>query len=65
VSGIYFANIFSLLAKIASIILVLSIIGGFDFKVEKFDVKIESIVVPSTKHFVVGWMRKIESIVIF
>ena len=39
VSGIDFGDIFSLVAKLASIILLLSIAFAFDFEVEKMDVK--------------------------
>jgi len=39
VSGIYFGDIFSLIAKVASIRLLLFFVVAFDFKVEQMDVK--------------------------
>ena len=39
VSGTNFSDIFSLFAKVASIILVISIAASFDFEVEQMDVK--------------------------
>eukprot|EP00253_Pinus_taeda_P024770 PITA_24770 len=39
VPGIYFGDIFSLVAKVVSIRLLLSIVVAFDFEVEKMDVK--------------------------
>ena len=37
--GIHFGDIFSLLAKVASIILLLYIVVAYDFEVEQIDVK--------------------------
>jgi len=39
VSGIDFGDIFSPVAKVASIILLLSVVTAFDFEVEQMDVK--------------------------
>ena len=39
VSGIDFGDIFSLVAKVASIRLILSVVVAFDFEVEQMDVK--------------------------
>jgi len=39
VSGIYFGDIFSSIAKVASIILLLFVAIAFDFEVEQMDVK--------------------------
>ena len=39
VPGIYFGDIFSLVAKVTSIRLLLSVVDAFDFEVEQMDVK--------------------------
>eukprot|EP00253_Pinus_taeda_P016175 PITA_16175 len=73
VSGIDFGNIFSLVAKVISIRLLLSVAAAFDFEVEQMDVKTtflhgdleEEIYMKQPEGFVVkvNWMNKKQSVV--